>query len=203
MSKQVNGHSLIWTSRCQSLCSNQSNSPQRQSKINEFRVSINFLWQPSLQTVLLVNRHTPKKKILAVTAGTHNGPYVSDVLHSIDICIKNIRCATAKKTKKSVLGLGGRKVGRRIASIFISLITPSDNNCPHCRAFPICWGHFGVEHIVKTLPDLCHINLSIMGWGIVPHQFTHLDLSFHPISTPMGALLSSIAHIICNTFEVQ
>lgn len=50
---------------------------------------------------------------------------MSGVLHSIDTCIKNIRCATPKKTKKSVLGLGGRKVGRRIAAIFMSLITPT------------------------------------------------------------------------------
>lgn len=50
---------------------------------------------------------------------------MADVLHSIDICIKNIRFATAKKTKKFVPGLGGRKVGRRRAAIFISLITPT------------------------------------------------------------------------------
>lgn len=50
---------------------------------------------------------------------------MSEVLHSIDICIKNIRFATAKKTKKFVQGIGGRRVGRRRAAIFMSLNTPT------------------------------------------------------------------------------
>lgn len=60
---------------------------------------------------------------LAVTVRTHIEPYVSKILQCIEICVKKIRSDGfhQRKTKKSVLHLGGRKIGWRVTAGFVSL----------------------------------------------------------------------------------
>lgn len=123
---------------------------------------------------------------------------VSDGLHSVEICVQQVRSGRVNEKKiKTFYSRFRRREGRKNSwFLHFTNSTHGKNNCPVCRTFPIWWGHFGVgDHALKTP--------SIMGWRIVPHHFAPLDLHCHPTSPPLEALLSSLADFICNSFEIQ
>lgn len=85
------------------------------------------------------------------------------------MCVKNIRFGRVNQRKaqnKSVLGLGDRKVGRRIAAGFISLITPVVKIIVQfAELFPP--GEGTLEFMTaqwKYCQIYAILNLSIMGW---------------------------------------
>lgn len=86
------------------------------------------------------------------------------------MCVKNIRFGRVNQRKaqnKSVLGLGDRKVGRRIAAGFISLIIPVVKIIVQfAELFP---PGKGTLEFMTVQSKYCQIyailNLSITGWG--------------------------------------